>query len=306
MRIRTIAALTTALCATCAPLSAQSGTTRTGTRKTGTGTGTAPTTGTAGTGSTGTGTSGTSTTTGTGKAGVSPATPAASTGKTAATPTAMGASTARVAASPAAPAQSSGSSTSIGLRVGTLGLGLEISHLLSDHIGLRVGGNYLSLNQKRTEESITYDATAKLQSFSGLLDWYPGRRGAFHISAGAVTNPLTVDGVGVPEGGSSYTINGRDYTASQVGTFTSTAKFGSVLPYVGIGFGTPASKSHGIGVLFDVGAAIGKPTVVLNSSNAANVPGLAADIRAETVKVQDSANALVVWPVVSLGLTYRF
>ena len=72
------------------------------------------------------------------------------------------------------PAPSSGSATSIGVRVGTLGIGLELSHLLSDHIGLRVGGNYFSQNRAQKVESTTYNATAKLQSFTGLLDWYPG------------------------------------------------------------------------------------------------------------------------------------
>jgi hypothetical protein len=199
-----------------------------------------------------------------------------------------------------------GSSTSIGIRVGTLGVGLELSHLLGDHFGLRVGGNYFSQTRAQTEQSITYDATVKLQSFTGLLDWYPSRRGAFHFTAGAVSNPLKVAGVGVPESGASYTINGNDYTSTQVGVFTSSAKYASVLPYVGLGFGTPASKSHGFGVVFDIGAAIGKPTILLNSSNAANVAGVAADIRAEQAKVQDTANTLPVWPVVSLGLTYRF
>ena len=204
------------------------------------------------------------------------------------------------------PAPSSGSANSIGVRVGTLGIGLELSHLLSDHIGLRVGGNYFSQNRTQKVESTNYAATAKLQSFTGLLDWYPARRGAFHFSAGAVSNPLTLDGVGIPESGSVYTINGRDYTASQVGTFTLSAKYASVLPYAGLGFGTPAAKSHGIGVVFDIGAAIGKPTVVLNSSNAASTPGLAADLRAENAKALDSASKLPVWPVLSLGLTYRF
>lgn len=251
MRIRTTATLITALCATCAPLVAQSGTTRTGTSK--------------------------------------PAT---------------GMATTQAAAS--APAASNGSSTSIGFRVGTLGLGLELSHLLSDHIGLRVGGNYFSQSRSDTQGSVTYDGTVKLQSFSGMLDWYPGRRGAFHFSAGAVSNPLKVDGVGVPDSDGGYTLNNTDYTASQVGVFTGSAKFGSVLPYVGLGFGTPASKSHGIGVVFDIGAAIGKPTVLLSSSNAASNAGLATDLRAENAKVQDDANRLPVWPVISLGLTYRF
>lgn len=192
------------------------------------------------------------------------------------------------------------------VRAGTLGVGLEISHLLSDHFGVRVGGNYFSLKQKQTEQSIAYDATVKLQAFTGLLDWYPGRRGVFHFSAGAISNPMTLNGVGTPETGATYTINSVDYTASQIGTFTASAKYASVLPYVGLGFGTPASKSHGIGVVFDVGAAIGKPTVNLSSSNAANVSGLQANINAETAKVRKVADKLPLWPVVSLGLTYRF
>ena len=99
------------------------------------------------------------------------------------------------------PAPSSGSATSIGVRVGTLGIGLELSHLLSDHIGLRVGGNYFSQNRTQNVESTNYAATAKVQSFTGLLDWYLGRRGAFHFSAGAVSNALTLDGVGIPSPG---------------------------------------------------------------------------------------------------------
>ena len=200
----------------------------------------------------------------------------------------------------------SGSATSIGVRVGTLGIGLEISRLLGDHFGVRVGANTLDLTQTRTEQSIAYDATVKLKAFTGLLDWYPGRRGVFHFSAGAMTNPMTLNGVGVPESGATYTINNKAYTSSQVGVFTASAKYASVLPYVGLGFGTPASKSHGFGVVFDVGAAIGKPTVNLSSSNAANVAGLPADINAEAAKVQKSADKLPAWPVVSLGLTYRF
>jgi hypothetical protein len=228
----------------------------------------------------------------------------ARTGTTKATPAA---SVAKPAVPVPARSTSSGaSSTSIGLRVGTLGVGLELSHLFGDHIGARIGGNMFSLNRNQTQGDLAYEVKAKLQSFTGLLDWYPARRGAFHISAGAISSPLSLDGVGVPAADGSFKFNRTTYTSSQVGILTATAKYPSVLPYVGIGFGTPASKSHGVGLLLDVGAAIGKSTVQIQSSNAANVPGMQANLNVEQNKAQDTANKIPVWPAVSLGLTYRF
>jgi hypothetical protein len=197
-------------------------------------------------------------------------------------------------------------STSIGLRLGTLGVGVEANRLLSDHFGVRVSGNYFSLSRNATKEDVTYDATLKLQAFTGLLDLYPSKRGSFHLSAGVATNPLKFTGIGQSNGGGNITINSTSYTTAQVGTLTASIKYPSVSPYLGLGFGTPASKKSGLGVLFDVGAAIGKPRVGLSSTNAANVAGLQADIDAEAAKVQKSANKLSFWPVLSLGFAYRF
>ena len=98
-------------------------------------------------------------------------------------------------------AQGSGTTSSdlsAGLRVGTLGIGVEVSKLLTDHIGLRVGGNFGSLSQTQTKSDLSLDAKLKFQAFTGLLDYYPGSRGTFHLTAGIITNPVTVDGVGQP------------------------------------------------------------------------------------------------------------
>ncbi len=198
-----------------------------------------------------------------------------------------------------------GSNSSIGLRVSTLGVGLEAARLLSDHFGLRVGANYFSLSRSQRKEEVVYDATLKFQAFTGVVDWYPGKRGAFHFTAGAVSNPLKFSGVGQPTDG-NITLNDVEYTQAQVGVLTATAKYASVLPYVGLGFGTPASKRRGVGVVLDVGAAIGKATVGLTSSNAGSNAGLRANVAAEQAKAQDTANSFPVYPVVSLGLTYRF
>ncbi len=70
---------------------------------------------------------------------------------------------------------------------------------------------------------------------------------------------------GVPSNG-SFEINHHSYTSAQVGTLTYTAQWASALPYVGLGFGTPAARSSGFGFLFDLGVAIGKPTASITST----------------------------------------
>jgi hypothetical protein len=198
------------------------------------------------------------------------------------------------------------SDMSLGLRLGSLGIGVEFSKLLGDNFGFRVGGNYFSLTQTTTKQDISYDATLKLQAITGLLDWYPASRGSFHVTAGVITNPLTFSGIGKPSGNGNITINGTPYTQSQVGNLTASIKYPSASPYVGLGFGTPASKTGGFGVVFDIGAAIGKPKVALSSTNAGSTPGLQQNINAQTATMQKDADKIPVWPVVSLGFVWKF
>jgi hypothetical protein len=204
-------------------------------------------------------------------------------------------------------AQGSGNTSSdmsVGLRVGTLGIGIEAAKLLSDHFGVRVGGNYYSLSQTQTKSDVSFAATLKLQAFTGLVDWFPGARGSFHLTAGLITNPVTIDGVGKPSGNGTFTLNNQQYTAAQVGLLNTTIKYPSASPYVGLGWGTPASKDGGFGVVFDIGVAIGKPTVALSSTGSA--PGLAANTAAQQATMQTDANKVPVWPGISLGFIWRW
>jgi hypothetical protein len=199
-----------------------------------------------------------------------------------------------------------GSDFGVSLRAGTLGAGIEVSKLLVSHVGIRVGANYFSLNKDSlTAKNVSYSAKLKLQAFTGLLDLYPSPRGSFHLSAGVISDPLKITGTGIPTGG-NFTINGNTYTPAQVGTLTAEAKFKSALPYVGLGFGTPASKHGHVSFVFDLGAAIGKPTVTLVSSNATAGSQLQTDLNAQIATTQTSANKLKAYPVLALGLMIKF
>ncbi len=198
-----------------------------------------------------------------------------------------------------------GTDLSLAVRFGTLGIGGEISKLVTPHVGLRVSGNYFTYNKNFTNNDVSYDASLKFEGITGLIDLYPASRGAFHFSAGVMTRPITLSGGGVPSNG-TFTINSHSYTQAQVGTLTETAQWASALPYVGLGFGTPAAKHAGLGFLFDLGAAIGKPTVALTATGAGSNAQLQSDLNAQVAKSASNANKIPVYPVLSLGLAYRF
>lgn len=195
---------------------------------------------------------------------------------------------------------------SLGVRVGTLGVGVEANKLISSHVGARVGFNVFSKNTTRDEDDLSFDAKVKLHSFTALVDVYPGSRGSFHLTGGVITNPLEFTGVGVPKG-SGYEIDGTTYTAAQVGTLNASGEFPSVLPYVGFGFGTPANKHKGVKFVVDLGAGIGQPTLNLTATNPTNNAQLAAHVENQRVKTQDDIRKyLKVYPSVTLGLTFAF
>lgn len=212
---------------------------------------------------------------------------------------------AQQSSAPASPAHD----MSVAFRFGTLGFGLEVSKLVASHLGIRVGGSLFSYSLTKTQSNIDYNASLKLHDFELLLDLYPGGRGSFHLTGGIVTNPLTITGTGQPSGGSTYTVNGTTYTAAQIGTLTAEGKFNGVGPYIGLGFGTPATNGGALKFVFDLGAVIGTPTISLSASGSGCQPGSACgnDLQAQQQTTQhDVEKYLKVFPVISFGLAYRF
>lgn len=195
---------------------------------------------------------------------------------------------------------------SIGVRAGTLGLGIEASKLITGNIGVRAALHSTSHDFQDSEEGIDYAVDAKFKAITALVDFYLSRRGTFHFTAGLVTAPAEITGTGQPDG-DSYTINGTEYTAAEVGTVVGKVVFPDILPYVGLGWGTAAKRGGRLGFVFDLGVAFGTPTLDLTASSA--VPGspLAEDVEAERLEIQDHLDQYFkVYPVISLGIVIKF
>lgn len=195
---------------------------------------------------------------------------------------------------------------SVAVRVATTGFGVEVAKLLTGHLVARVGGGSYGWSTNKSESDISYAASLKVHSFQVLFDLSPGWRGGFHFTGGVASNPLTITATGRPSVAGTFNINGTEYSSSQVGTLTGQGKFPSALPYVGLGFGTPANHHTALKLVFDVGAILGKPSITLTSSAAAPGSQLASDLRAQASRTQhDVRRYLKAFPVMSLGLAFR-
>lgn len=187
----------------------------------------------------------------------------------------------------------------------TLGIGGELNYSLNSYFTTRLDFNRYNYNYTGTKEQIDYNFDLHLKSYSLMLDWHPFA-GMFRVTGGYFSNKNEIDAVAVPQG--SYTINGHTYTAAQVATLYGTIGFNSSVPYFGIGWSTLGSTDTGLGVSLDLGVLMqGSPKVNLYATGSASTqPQFKSDLAAEQAKVQDDVNNYKTYPVVTLGISYRF
>lgn len=190
----------------------------------------------------------------------------------------------------------------INVKAGTLGLGAELSKAFSDKLSLNLGFNSYNYKTTRSESGIDYDSKFELQSASLLANYHPFS-GLFRFTAGALYNGSELKLTGKPSAGSSYSINGVTYTAAQVGALTGTVTFNKTAPYVGVGWGNrPGSK---LGLCADVGLLYqGSPKLALSATG--NAAGLATNLEQERKNAEADLNNFKWYPVLSLGVYFRF
>jgi hypothetical protein len=195
--------------------------------------------------------------------------------------------------------------TSLGIRAGTLGGGLELSTALSQRAGVRLNVDGYNRTQSSTQDNIQYDMKLKLRTASLLGDWFPFANN-FRISAGAMFNGNKFTLKGQPTGG-NYTINGNTYTAAEVGSLDATVDFRKGAPYFGLGYGRPINS--GLSLIFDLGVVFqGSPRskIDVTCGVTAQCAQLQSDAAAEQSKLDDSLHNFKYYPLISLGLAYTF
>jgi len=193
--------------------------------------------------------------------------------------------------------------------VGTTGLGLHVATEVAPKLNARVGVNVANYSYDGSTSDIKYDFKLKLATADALLDYHPFD-GAFRVSAGAVYNANKIKAKAKPNGNGTYTINDTVYDAATVGNLEGKIDFRKVAPYLGIGWGN-AAKEAGWGFGMDLGVTFqGSPKIDFASTgcsaDATRCAQLNRDVQAEKGKLADEVKDFKFYPVIRIGVSYRF
>ncbi|HLE55531.1 MAG TPA: hypothetical protein VJB15_00465 [Rhodothermia bacterium] len=194
---------------------------------------------------------------------------------------------------------------SIGVRVGTLGLGIEGTIRVVNPIGVRAGFNTLSLDFEGEADDIDYAYGVDLSSGGLLVDLYLSRSG-FRLTGGIMLNGnevnLESDFVGEVEIGDST------YTDAEVGVLTGLVDFRNASPFAGFGIDTSLGKRKGLGFLFEIGILFqGSPGLNLAADGPVrNDSAFLVELAKEEEAAEDDLSFFKVYPVIALGVTYKF
>jgi len=202
----------------------------------------------------------------------------------------------------------------LGGKAGTLGLGVELTVGLGRQWNTRLSANGFNYSDRREASDIEYDAEARLRSLTALLDFHPGGRG-FRLTAGAVWNGTKVEGSSLPPASGFYDIGGVRVPVAILGTLDAEADFDPVVPYLGLGWGNAVGPNQKVGFSFDLGAVFqGEADVELTPDLPPGSPidtplarqALQILLDREESDIEDEAAEYDIYPVVSIGVTYRF
>ncbi|HUN90760.1 MAG TPA: hypothetical protein VMU33_01785 [Burkholderiaceae bacterium] len=197
------------------------------------------------------------------------------------------------------------SATGLYLQGGTLGVGAGAQFDAAEQFDVRADFNVLNFKHNVSTTDASYDARLKLMDTALLADYHPFS-GAFRFSAGALVSNSKLTGTEVVNANGTVTINGNPYLVGAGDSVTFVAKFPSVRPYFGVGWGlTPATT--GVFLTSDLGVAFGRPTVTVTATpNITALPGANSDISQEQATLQSKVDGARFYPVLRIGVGYAF
>jgi len=193
----------------------------------------------------------------------------------------------------------------VGVKAGTLGLGLEGRWSPLPYIDVRVGANAYDYDTDGSEAGIDYYGTLELESFyaTGNIK-FP--LSPMRLTGGVFANNNEIALTSEDTGGQPIELGGVPFPADVVGTLNGRTYFEDIAPYVGVGFDFEVFGK--VGLNFDLGVLWqGEPNVdlVADGTGAGLAPFQAA-LEVERQELEDDLSDYKAWPVVSLAFIYNF
>jgi hypothetical protein len=235
------------------------------------------------------------------------------------------AANATVATQPAPTTAQSGSMPSriaVGVKVSLLGAGVEMATPITYRTNLRFGFNAFSYSRGFTNDGVGYDANLSFRSVETHFDWFPFA-GAFHLSPGAMLyNGNKISANASVTSGQSFSLGGTSYISDPANPITGTGKIGfnKVAPEATFGWGNllPRSSKH-FSIPFEAGVVFeGSPKAALNLTGSAcaadgtnchditNDTTFQSNVVAQQNKLNNNMSFFKFYPIISLGVGYKF
>jgi hypothetical protein len=191
----------------------------------------------------------------------------------------------------------------VGIKAGTLGLGLEARWSGLPWIDFRIGANGYTYEDDGRQANVLYDADLELETVY-LTGNFHFPLSPFRITVGAFANGNEFNMVSAEPG--DFNIGGDFYTAAETGVLRSTTEFESAAPYLGLGFDFELFGKAGLN--FDLGVLWqGEPEVSLTADGTLfDDPTFMASLENERLELEEDMSDFKAYPVISLSFVYNF
>lgn len=203
----------------------------------------------------------------------------------------------------AAPATKADQNFGLGVKAGTLGVGVEATWRALPWVDVRAGFNRYDYDDSDTQAGIPYDATLALDTYYATANLrFP--LSPFRLTGGLFSNGNELLLTSTADG--TYEIGGVDFNAADVGTLSSVTSFSGTAPYLGVGYDFTVLGRVGLnldlGVLWQ-----GDPEVAMTADGVlASDPIFQSALEAERQELDDEISDYKAWPVISLGFVVNF
>lgn len=190
--------------------------------------------------------------------------------------------------------------------IGTMGGAIEGQVKVNDLFQFRAGANYLTFDETIDVDQISYDGDLDFSGFGAFVDVHPFG-GSFFVTGGAYAGDKSIDLLATSD--VSVEIGGLTFTPAEYGRLEVDVAFDDVAPFVGAGFDTTFQGDGNWGFHILAGAALfgsGDVTLEAVGGTLSNDPILQAELAREIQDIEDEIEDYELWPVVQIGLSYRF
>ena len=190
---------------------------------------------------------------------------------------------------------------SIGVALGTSGLGVEASVRPWDRLGARLGLGWIPFEPEVDEDEVTGTISLPSPITRLTLDYFP-RAGAFHLSGGMHRFPGGVSGRAMAR--DTVEINDRDYGPEELGEFTGRVWGRETAPYLGLGWQRTTGR---VQPNVDLGVAFtGSPRITVSVSGPIGAdPTFQADLDSEIREAEEDIASFRFFPHLALGFRLR-